>query len=69
MKAIAHRAFDHDQIGRVEKGQFEFDSKYLRTLRGLSFVEIHETKPKVEAVETKPNPSIAQHKAGRPKMK
>lgn len=54
MKATAHKAFLHDQLGRVEAGEFTVTAEQANSLRHLDFVEIHETKPRVDAVETKP---------------
>ena len=54
MQATAHKAFLHDQLGRVEKGEFTVTAEQANSLRHLAFVEIHETKPHVEAIETKP---------------
>jgi hypothetical protein len=43
MKAKAIKAFLHDQLGRVEKGQeFEATEAQLAPVRG--FIEVYETK-------------------------
>jgi len=69
MKATARKAFDHDQLGKVEKGEFTFTKDQLPTLRGLAFVEIHETKPHVEStIESKPERSAPATK-GKAKAK
>lgn len=64
MKATALKAFRHDQLGLIEKGEFTASAEHVPTLRGLAFVELHETKPhKAAATETKPEPVAPETKA------
>lgn len=59
MKAIAHLAFLHDQLGSVPAGEFEVTAEQAASLRIYDFIEICETKPaRVAEVETKPEPAV-----------
>lgn len=58
MKAIAHQAFLHDQLGSVPAGEFEVTAEQAASLRIYDFIEIHDAKPATAAlIETKPEPA------------
>lgn len=54
MKATTKIAFLHDQLGKVEAGDFEVNAEQAASLRHLDFITLHEKAEKKAEKHEKP---------------